>query len=111
MVTVDYAGPFERVGGHAYTLFLVQNMTWFLDGYTTKEATGDATLKGMGQYCQRYRFLRVVHSDRGSHFHNQECLEWAAQNGDKGCLEGQEQRRHRGEQSVLYEASKEQLSS
>jgi len=34
-------------------------------------------------YCKRFGYPQLLHSDRGPHFHNQECLDWAEKVGIK----------------------------
>jgi hypothetical protein len=37
----------------------------------------------LGSYWKRFGFPQVLHSDRGPHFYNQDCLEWAEKMGVK----------------------------
>jgi len=81
-------GPFEAVQGHSYIHVLIENMTGYLDPATCRMATGDAIVKMLKAYCLRYGFPRVIHTDRGLHFNNHECLDWAKENGLRWVFAG-----------------------
>jgi len=85
IVQVDYVGPYTAAGTarkHFY-LFAIYAFTGWLEIYPTTMATGNTTVISLGGYCKRFGFPQVLHSDRGPHFYNQHCLEWAKQMGVK----------------------------
>jgi hypothetical protein len=89
-LTVDYAGPFNPsgLGGHQYCLFMIDNMTGWLEINTTTSATGRATCTLLEQNFYGYGAPRVIHSDRDPHFDNEDILEWAAKWGIKWVFRG-----------------------
>jgi hypothetical protein len=85
LVTVDYSGPHNPSGpgGNTYMLFAVNHMTGWLEIMTFREATGASTVRGMAQFCLRYGYPKVLHSDHGPHFDNLEVKNWAKGKGMK----------------------------
>ena len=83
LVTVDYSGPHNRDGGNVYCLYIIDNMTGWLEIMATRTATGQTTKRLMQRYCFRYGIPMVVHSDRGPHFFNDEIRQWAVSIGAK----------------------------
>jgi hypothetical protein len=80
---VDYVGPYTAAGTarKRFCLFAIDPFTGWLEIYPTTAVTGSTTVTSLGSYCKRFGFLQVLHSDRGPHFYNQDCFEWAEKMG------------------------------
>jgi hypothetical protein len=83
LVHVDYAGPYEASKGKRHCLYIIDAFTGWLEIVPTAVANGKATIEALREYCYRFGYPQILHSDRGAHFHNQECLEWAGKKGIK----------------------------
>jgi hypothetical protein len=85
IVHVDYAGPYTAASTarKRFCLFAIDAFTGWLEIYPTTTATGNTTVTSLEAYCKRFGFPQVLHSDRGPHFYNQDCLEWAEKMGVK----------------------------
>jgi transposase InsO family protein len=87
IVTVDYSGPYETCRGYHYCLYIIDNFTGWLV-FPTRKADGETTKKALIAYSYRFGYPRVLHSDRGSHFDNETCLEWSRESGIKWVFGG-----------------------
>jgi transposase InsO family protein len=83
LVHIDYAGPYEPSKGKRHCLYIIDAFTGWLEIVPTAVANGKATIEALTRFCHRFGYPLVLHSDRGAHFHNHECLEWAADKGIK----------------------------
>jgi len=85
IVHVDYAGPYTAAGNarKRFCLFAIDAFTGWLEIFPTTTATGNTTVAALEGYCKRFGFPQILHSDRGPHFYNQQCLEWAEKMGIK----------------------------
>jgi hypothetical protein len=85
IIHLDYAGPYTAAGTarRCFCLFAIDALTGWLEIYPTTTATGNTTITSLEGYCKRFGFPQVLHSDRGPHFYNQHCLEWAEKMGVK----------------------------
>jgi hypothetical protein len=85
IVHVDYAGPYTAASAarKRYCLFIIDAFTGWLEVCPTTAATGSATITSLGGDCKRFGVPQILHSDRGPHFYNQDCLEWAEKMGVK----------------------------
>jgi hypothetical protein len=88
IVTVDYSGPYETCRGYHYCLYIIDNFTGWLEVFPTRKADGETTKKALIAYAYRFGYPRVLHSDRGSHFDNETCLEWSKESGIKWVFGG-----------------------
>jgi transposase InsO family protein len=85
IIHVDYTGPYTAASAawKLFCLFIIDAFTGWLEVYPTTAATGNATITSLGGYCKRFGFLQILHSDRGPHFYNRDCLAWAQKMGLK----------------------------
>jgi hypothetical protein len=88
IVTVDYSGPYETCRGYHYCLYIIDNFTGWLEVFPTRKADGETTKKALIAYSYRFGYPRVLHSDRGSHFDNETCLDWSEESGIKWVFGG-----------------------
>jgi hypothetical protein len=83
IIHVDYSGPYEPSSGKKYCLYMIDAFTGWLEVEACPRATGAMTIRLLEVYCKRVGFPRVIHSDHGPHFDNEECRSWATASGIK----------------------------
>jgi transposase InsO family protein len=83
IIHVDYSGPYEQSAGKRYCLYIIDAFTGWLEVEACSRATAEMTIRLLEGYCTRFGFPRVIHSDHGPHFDNEECRSWATASGIK----------------------------
>jgi len=83
LVHIDYAGPYGPSNGKRHCLYIIDAFTGWLEIVPTAVANGKATIEVLTGFCYRFGYPLILHSDRGAHFNNWECLEWAEKKGIK----------------------------
>lgn len=69
MVSMDYYGPLPTsTGGVKYLLVIVDNFTKYVELYTLRRATTNATLRRLQQYSQEHGKPQSVLTDNGTQF-------------------------------------------
>jgi transposase InsO family protein len=83
IIHVDYSGPYEPSAGKKYCLYIIDAFTGWLEVEACSRATGDMSIRLLEEYCKRFGFPQVIHSDHGPHFDNEQCRSWATASGIK----------------------------